>query len=385
MTGPIRRELHALWHSPWQLALVTYVPLLSVLALWWLFSAGLPRQLPVALVDLDHSRVSRMLGRQLAANAVTAPVAFADLPAAVAAMRRAEVYALVLLPKDLQRDLLRGAGHSPSIDIRYNSQFLLMGKLLSSQLQQSLGAGLLELAGLKQLVSGVPRARVAVNLRPVQSQTTALFNRNSNYVGFLVPPVLIALWQLLAMLVFANSFNRELTPAPHDSGLSLAFWPKLLAKLGVYLPLLALHGAGILCFLYLYLGLPFAGSLSVLVIAQCCMLLAIWCLVLTVFLLMADSARVVSFCTALFAPAFAFMGITFPVHEMPSAAQYWRLLMPSSHYIDAHVAQVSYGLGWPSLPAQLASYWGYLLLLPVIYLLGRRLQTRLQPGCEVKP
>lgn len=368
----VRAELKALWRSPWQLALVSYIPLLSILCLWWLFSAGLPRQLPVAIVDQDNSQLSRMLTRNLAANPVVSPHGFVDLTSAITAMKQAEVYAIIVLPYDLKRDLI--TGHSPTIDIRYNSQFLLVGKLLSSQIQLTLGAGLLEVAGGKQLLQGVPKSQVSVNLSPVTSQTTALFNRNNNYVGFLVPPVLIALWQLLAMLTFSNSLSRELTPQGElISGGGV--WSRVFAKMAVFSPLLLLQGGFILVFLYQYLSLPAAGSLALLIVAQVVMLLAVWLLVLLVFFLMRDSARMVSFGTALFAPAFAFMGITFPVHEMPILAQWWRLIMPSSHYVDSHVSVISYGVGWETVAGQLTSYWGFMLIIPVLILLSRRLEN----------
>lgn len=373
----IRRELSALWRDPWQLALISYIPLIGIFCLWWLFSAGLPRQLPVAIVDQDHSQLSRMLTRQLKANPVTEPQNFTDLAAAVSAMQQAKVYAIVVFPYDMKKDLL--TGHKPTIDVRYNSQFLLVGKLLSSQIQLSLGDGLLQVAGLKQLANGTPKSQVAVNLSPIKSQTTALFNRNNNYIGFLVPPVLVALWQLLSMLVMANSLNRELHLAPTtqvngiSNTLTEHFWPKVLAKLVLLTPILMLQGGFILAWLYLYLALPMAGSLALLLLAQLVMLLAVWSVVLLIFVVMRDSARVISFCTALFAPAFAFMGITFPTHDMPQLAQWWRLIMPSSHYIESHVSVVSYGAAWPNVASQLSSYWGFICLLPLIYLLSRKL------------
>ena len=373
----VRRELSALWRDPWQLALISYIPLIGIFCLWWLFSAGLPRQLPVAIVDQDHSQLSRMLTRQLKANPVTEPQNFTDLAAAVSAMQQAKVYAIVVFPYDMKKDLL--TGHKPTIDVRYNSQFLLVGKLLSSQIQLSLGDGLLQVAGLKQLANGTPKSQVAVNLSPIKSQTTALFNRNNNYIGFLVPPVLVALWQLLSMLVMANSLNRELHLAPTtqvngiSNTLTEHFWPKVLAKLVLFTPILMLQGGFILAWLYLYLALPMAGSLALLLLAQLVMLLAVWSVVLLIFVVMRDSARVISFCTALFAPAFAFMGITFPTHDMPQLAQWWRLIMPSSHYIESHVSVVSYGAAWPNVASQLSSYWGFICLLPLIYLLSRKL------------
>ena len=359
----LKREFAALLKDPWQLALISYIPLLSIIGLWLLFSAGLPRQLPVAVVDLDQSQVTRALARQLQANPVTQPISFTDLASAVEAMQQAQVYALLVLPHDFKRDLL--TGKSPTIDIRYNSQFLLVGKLLSSQLQASMADGLKPLAAVKQLAAGVPKAKVAVNLSPVSSQTTALFNRNNNYVGFLVP-------QLVAMMVFANSLNRELRWHTTAEWLSLGLWQGIAAKVLFYTPLVLLHGGFILALIYLYLDLPIAGSIALLLVAQLVMLLAVWLMVLVIFFALKDSARVISFCTAMFAPAFAFMGVTFPTHEMPALAQWWRVIMPSSHYIESHVAIVSYGQDWLATLPQLLSYCGYLLLLLPIVFLARK-------------
>ncbi|MCG9730277.1 ABC transporter permease [Shewanella sp. Isolate13] len=370
MIKVLKREFTALQDDPWQLALISYIPLLSIIGLWLLFSAGLPRQLPVAVVDLDNSQVSRSLARQLQANPVTKPVSYSELSSAEVAMKQGEVYALLVLPYGLNRDLL--TSKTPIIDIRYNSQFLLVGKLLSSQLLATMADGLKPLGELKLLAAGVPAERLAVNLSPVSSQTTALFNRNTNYVGFLVPPVLIALLQLLAMMVFANSLNRELRWNTTKQWYELGLWKVIAAKVLFYTPLVLLHGSFILALIYLFLELPIAGSIAVLLIAQTVMLLAVWLIVLTIFFALKDSARVISFCTAMFAPAFAFMGVTFPVHEMPIAAQWWRVIMPTSHYIETHIAVVSYGQGLLASLSQMSGYWGFLLLFIPIALLAKK-------------
>ncbi|GIU12270.1 ABC transporter permease [Shewanella sp. MBTL60-007] len=370
MIKVLKREFTALQDDPWQLALISYIPLLSIIGLWLLFSAGLPRQLPVAVVDLDNSQVSRSLARQLQANPVTKPVSYSELSSAEAAMKQGEVYALLVLPYGLNRDLL--TSKTPIIDIRYNSQFLLVGKLLSSQLLATMADGLKPLGELKLLAAGVPAERLAVNLSPVSSQTTALFNRNTNYVGFLVPPVLIALLQLLAMMVFANSLNRELRWNTTKQWYELGIWKVIAAKVLFYTPLVLLHGSFILALIYLFLDLPIAGSIAVLLLAQIVMLLAVWLIVLTIFFALKDSARVISFCTAMFAPAFAFMGVTFPVHEMPIVAQWWRVIMPTSHYIETHIAVVSYGQGLLASLSQMSGYWGFLLLLIPIALLAKK-------------
>jgi len=46
------RECARLRADPWDLALVTWIPLLLLALFAWMFSAGVPRELPVAVVDL---------------------------------------------------------------------------------------------------------------------------------------------------------------------------------------------------------------------------------------------------------------------------------------------------------------------------------------------
>ena len=111
--------------------------------------------------------------------------------------------------------------------------------------------------------------------------------------------------------------------------------------------------------------------MGLLLIAQLAMLIILWVIACFIFLIIREKASCISICTALFAPAFAFMGITFPVNDMPLLAQWWRLIMPSSHYIDSHVGIVSYGEALPQLLTQLGSYWIFLPLIPLIFILSR--------------
>ncbi len=69
---------------------------------------------------------------------------------------------MVILPYGLKQELL--TGHTPTIDLRYNGQFLLVGKLLASQLQLTLADGLQQVARLKQLAAGVNPSQVEVRL-----------------------------------------------------------------------------------------------------------------------------------------------------------------------------------------------------------------------------
>ena len=49
------REWRLLWQDPFSRALTSWIPLLLIGLLCWIFSAGLARDLKVGLVDLDRS------------------------------------------------------------------------------------------------------------------------------------------------------------------------------------------------------------------------------------------------------------------------------------------------------------------------------------------
>jgi len=56
-------EWHHLIEDPWLLSLVSWLPPLCFLIIYWIFSQGLARDLPIGIVDLDQSRLSRGMTR----------------------------------------------------------------------------------------------------------------------------------------------------------------------------------------------------------------------------------------------------------------------------------------------------------------------------------
>jgi len=63
-----RREVQLLRTRPWDAAMLTWVPLLAMALLCWIFSTGQPYRLPIAVWDEDHSSLSRQLVRMLEAS-----------------------------------------------------------------------------------------------------------------------------------------------------------------------------------------------------------------------------------------------------------------------------------------------------------------------------
>ena len=103
---------------------------------------------------------------------------------------------------------------------------------------------------------------------------------------------------------------------------------------------------GVIYILYMYGIEPweFQGSFSILFLALFLMILAYQGVALSLFTINFHTARALSLGALYTAPAFAFLGITFPTNSMPEFAFVWHNILPISHYIKLQISQASYGL-----------------------------------------
>lgn len=116
------------------------------------------------------------------------------------------------------------------------------------------------------------------------------------------------------------------------------------------------------------------GQWGILIAAQILMVFACQSMGSLIYFIAMEAPRAMSFVAAYTAPAFAFMGITFPATDMPIIAKMWRGLLPVSHYIEVQLQQVDYGSGWYQASHQLLVLSSFMcaLLLAMGLMLVRR-------------
>ena len=364
--------MHQQWllmkKNSWLMALLTWVPIVSFFILWWIFSAGLATKLPIAVVDLDHSQMSRSLISYYDANPTLSVQSIESEAQARALMRTADVYALVIIPNSLEKDSKLGL--APMVSAYYNAQFMVAGKLISSSLQKSQGTfNAKQSVGAALSKGDIKLTQAKATALPIQNQTTALFNSNNHYAQFIVSAALPAFWQVLIMAVMVITLGSELKNDSLKIWLARKPWQKITAKLVFFGSILFFHGLLFCYFMYGYLGWPMRGSLSILLLALLVCLIASQVLTLLFMLLFNDMARAMSFAGALAAPSFAFMGISFPVGDMSWFAQFWRSLIPITHYIEVQIAQANYGAPlMQSMPSIIKLLMFFVVFLSVAFL-----------------
>ncbi|MFG0832617.1 ABC transporter permease [Aeromonas bivalvium] len=362
----MREELSQLWRDPFGRALVSWLPLLLMGMLCWIFSAALARDLSIGLVDLDRSQLSRQLAYSLDASAgLKLAQQFDAIDEGARALRGGDIYALVVIPHHLERDAREGT--QPQVTVFNNGQFILIAKLVNSALAQVVGTLNGQVGVLQALAEGQALPGALGQALPINNQITALYNLNSSYAQFLLGALLPAVWQILVVLYGLGALARadRLGQCWAAQGVWRGMWRKL-----------APHwiigwgwGLGWSLMLFVVLGYPMQGSWLVLTLGLGLTTLACLAIGAGIYALLRDGARAISIAGALTAPGFAFMGVTFPASAMGSFAQGWRSLLPISHYIEVQIGQANYG-------QPLALAWGQLapllLFLPLFWWVAHR-------------
>ncbi|MEW6997268.1 ABC transporter permease [Colwelliaceae bacterium BS250] len=339
----IKAEWQLIIHDAWLKALLFWLPVLLAAMIWGIFSVGIARDLPIGVVDNDNSSVSRALIRNYNASPSLAVVNhFSSMDHASTAFKEGSIYALVIIPHALEKDAL--LGKSPQVTAFYNSQFILVGKLVNSALLSAHGTYVAQMETFKDLVNthGVIEQAIAEAL-PISSQISPLFNSNTHYGQFLVVGVIPAMWQILILATILLVIAIPLRTCSQEMWLANLNFTDVLIRLIPYMLVFWVQGIVFISVFYGTLHWPMHGSWLLLILAQLLLVIACTGVATLFFFLTFDVTRSMSLVAGFAAPAFAFMGVTFPTTDMPFLAQLWRALIPISHYINIQIEQVNYG------------------------------------------
>lgn len=340
----LAREWRLIQEERWLLSLTTWLPLVLFTIIWAIFSSGIARDLPVGVVDLDHSQLSRQLVRYYDANPTLAVSnAYSSVAEGSHALRGGDIYALVVIPTNLEQDTK--LGKSPTATVFYNSQFVLIGKLVKSAVVQAQGTLNAQIDTLRNMVSGsrVPQQALGQAV-PVRNQITPLYNANSHYGQFLVSATIPAIWQIAIVITTIIALSAEQRKDGIRAWLGDTPKRNLIAKLMPYTLLFFVQGILFVLALYHELNWPMHGQWWILLLAQLLMVLACQGVACLFFLFTLDATKAMSLAAGFTAPAFAFVGVTFPATDMPSFALVWRAMLPATHYLDVQLHQVNHGM-----------------------------------------
>lgn len=369
-------EARYVWQRPWDRALVSWLPLLVLCGLMWLFVGGLIVKLPVALVDDDHSALSRQIARTLSASSALQITAQPPtLAGAQSLIRSGKVFAIIYVPHNAELDRLRG--NTATVFSFYNNSFYTAGGAVNRGIGSAISQLNSDLSPLNVLVVR-ENEKSPLSASPIGIHAVTLYNSRVSYEFGLIPIVYSCFIHLLMLCAvvsaLARPFRQGATPDP-----AAGSWSALSGKIGFYvLAYTALHSFGLLGFMG-WRSWHMEGSLVVLLLAQLLMYVDYALIgLLFVGLAKGDILRALSFSSFFAGPAMAYSDALFPTVAGAGFVRFWSMLMPVTSYLRVQLQQI-----YQAAPAHDAlPHFGVMLLFvlvltwPAKWLFGKALQGR---------
>ena len=173
------------------------VPVIYPIIYAFIYNEEVVRDVPVVVVDGDHSRLSRDFVRRLDASPDVEVVAQANsLVEAQSLVRHRKAYGVVSLPSQMNRDLQRGT------PVRVQVYCDMSGMLYyKAVLATTTDVALQTNARIKvSRIPGATQRQEQITTAPLTYEHVALYNPQSGFASFLLPAVLVLILQQTLIL-----------------------------------------------------------------------------------------------------------------------------------------------------------------------------------------
>ena len=196
------------------------------------------RKIPIAVVDDDLTELSRNIVQTLdASGAVRVAVSSETLAEARAAVDRGEVMAVVGIPPQTERDVLKG--NTVHIPIYADATYLFIFRTTASGIATAIGTLSSELAAGGARPDGSLVKATLASASPADVLLQPIFNPVGGYASYTVPAAFVLILQ--QMLLIGASMLTVVAMAQTAGGAFATVLGRGVAHLTIYLPALALY------------------------------------------------------------------------------------------------------------------------------------------------
>ncbi len=375
------RELRRILKKPSYTIILTVGVAISFLFFATIADEGQPHELPVAVVDLDGTYLSRRLCHELdATQAVNVVAVYHTHGDARSAMQRGEIFAFYEIPHGTYGEVLRF--RAPSLELYTNQSYLLAGSLSYKELATmgKLAAGAVQREVLRK--KGMDENLIMGLIQPIALDTHPIGNSKGSYQVYLMTTIIPGIIILMAMLQTAYVIGREQEERTVRGWMRTARGNAMKAFVGKILPYMVYYTLLLLVaeiIMYGPMHLPMSGSWGLMMVLALLSVLAAQSAACFLMGCVPDSSVAMSLTSAYGTLAFTMCGFSFPVDAMPVPMQVFSMLFPLRYYWLAmrDITLFDNGIGyvWPQL-CVLAVFG--LLLVGGAFVFGRQYERRVK-------
>lgn len=222
-----RNMLLRLLGRPMWLLLICSLFLMSLVYL-----NGTISNLPIAVVDQDHSKYSRDLIRSLNASSKIETHIYASPNAAYDDINRRKIFAVITIPRGFENDILHG--QAVNIPAYGDASSRLTNGLIQQDFRTIYQQVLYDYQSQLMSENGFTREQIDMILQPIKSQTIPLYNASISFAAITFPGLLAMLLQH-SMLLASTRVNIALNTLPQGKPPLIVFLGSLSALLPIWL------------------------------------------------------------------------------------------------------------------------------------------------------
>lgn len=336
------------------LLVVILAPLVYSLIFGLTYYNGKLFDLPIAVVDYDHSGLSRTLIQNLESNeSLTVHTVLDDESGLRDLMVREECWAAVVIPRDMEKNIKRG--DLIQVPMIVNTSNIIIGNYAQKGIQTVLISASAGVSMEKMMKRGASGFAVRTSYSPVDLQVRTVFNVASNYALFVVPLLLmLLLHQVIALgagMSWAKAMGEGLASLPSDRReMHAAIIGRILPYAGLALFWFAVTLTATLTLL----DIPFVGSLWLAALFGVLASIIVALLGSLIGVTVKDKLGVVQMLFFTSMPILLISGGSWPLESMPAAVRAFALLLPSTHIMMSFRQQALEGVGFGSMVSVLS-------------------------------
>lgn len=360
------------------LFMMVIVPVGIFLFFAGLLAPGLPLKVPTAVVDLDHSPMSRKMIRNLDANELIDLTQYLEsYTAATASVRRGDIFGFFVIPANFEKDAV--AGKKPTLEYYTNLTYFVPGTLSFKGFKTISVTTAAGMVSAQLTAAGLPQDITGSLLQPVTFRQHPIGNPWLNYSIYLSPSFCLGALALMIMLSCVFSITMEIKYGTSPSWMSTARGSILVAVTGKFLPhfvVWSVVGQFMLSLFFGYLHFP-CGHLWVLCLGMELYIIANMAVALFICSVVPNPRLAFSLTALMCILSFSFLGFSFPVQSMYGAISVFSYLVPTRYMFLTYIFS---GLnGFPIYYSRL--YLAALLVFPLVsaVLLPRLKKALLNP------
>lgn len=343
------------------------VAIIILVAYTYIYSKQVVKDVPVAVVNQDASKMSRDYIAMLNATEGTKVIStYTDLQEAKVAYYSRKVQGIIIIPKDFEKNIR--SGKQTNITTFADASNMVFYKKVLGDISIINGYYSAGIAIKKQMAKGISFDQAKQNYTPIQAISTSLFNTTAGYATYMIPMLTALIVQLVLLMgIGLLGGSRQEDIATHTNFPRLLHKggtiPVLLAKACLYTSIFIVIIPIQIGIIYTLFSIPVRSSLFTVYLFLVPYIFSVVFLGITISSFFKRREDSILFLVLLSIPSLMLSGLSFPKEGFSGFYQLISKIIPSTPGITGFVKLTQMKASF----IEVIHEWNHLWLLVVVY------------------